>query len=106
RARSLLSPESKSTHSRGAALSTESRRLAQLLSFALSGSSGRKMSWPATCDGQITATRTGRTQSRLGTIRLERLFGIHLKKCPTAEPQDSTRMRRPFYPTCPAADCQ
>ena len=34
-----------------------SRRLPRLRSFASSGSSGPKMSWPATCGGPITAIR-------------------------------------------------
>ena len=45
-------------------------------SSVLSGSSGRRMSWPVICDGLTTAARNGRTRSRSNTTRPAPSFGI------------------------------
>ena len=70
---------SRSTRLPGAALNAASLKQPQRQSSALSGSSGRKMSWRVICDGQTIAARNGRARSRSNTTRPAPLSGIRSK---------------------------
>ena len=70
---------SRSTRLPGAALNAASLKQPQRQSSALSGFSGRKMSWRVICDGQTIAARNGRARSRSNTTRPAPLSGIRSK---------------------------
>ena len=66
--------------------STESPKLRQLLLFALSGCSARKMSWPATYAGQTTDVRIGQTPLKFCITKQVQLSGIRLRTLLMARP--------------------
>ena len=86
--------ESRSTRLPGAASNAASPKQPQRQSSALSGSSGRKMSWRAICDGQTTAARNGRARSRSNTTRPAPSSGIRSKNNRWRDREILMRMRR------------